>query len=203
MDAVAKKAALRKEMLSKRALLPDEERRIRSKKICESFLDGSEYRKAETILLYRAYNSEVDTDLIFERAVSDKKTVAYPVSAIKDGKPEMLFYVVNDMEQFKRGFKGIPEPDTLKGCRLFDGIADVCVAPVVAFDGNCNRIGYGKGFYDAYLRKSRPKAVTGLAYDIQATDGIEPEECDIPADIVITETKVYRRKKDERCVPLS
>ena len=193
MNSGTSKAILRKEMLSKRALLSDEEQSVRSKMICKSFLDSSEYRQSKTILLYKAYNNEVETDLIFERAVSDGKTVAYPVSGIKDGKPEMLFYVANSPDQFSEGYKGISEPDPGKGCKLFDGIADICIAPGVAFDRNCNRIGYGKGFYDTYLRQNRPRTVIGLAYDVQVTDVIETEECDISVDIVMTETTTYKR----------
>lgn len=188
------KALLRARMLKERRSLSEEERNRMSRTICERFLACPEYERSATILLYKAYNCEVDTDLIFERAISDGKMVAYPVSKIVDGVSLLTFYVVNSPDQFKEGYKGIPEPDTDKGCDQFKGAADVCIAPGVAFDRKCNRIGYGKAFYDTYIRQNRPGTVIGLAYDVQVSDGFEPEECDIPVDIVITETAVYRRR---------
>lgn len=184
---------IRKEAVQKRRGLSVADQSRNSRLICERFLASPEYENARTILLYMAYNDEVDTDLIFERAMDDGKTVAYPVSKITDGQSELIFYIVKDRSLFKEGYKGIREPDPDKGCERFEGTADICITPGVAFDRNCNRIGYGKGVYDTYLRQNRPRTVIGIAYDIQITDDIETEECDIPVDIVITETAMFSR----------
>ena len=188
-----KKALLRKEILAKRRALSEEECAGRSKKICENFLASDEYKKAQTILLYKAYNNEVDTDPIFERAVSDGKIVAYPCSRIVDGEPDLTFYVVNDPKQFKEGFKGILEPDADTAVKVFNDRADICITPGVAFDRKCHRIGYGKAFYDRYLRQSNPGKVIGFAYEIQMTDDFEPEGSDRAVNMVITDCAIYER----------
>ncbi len=186
-----KKAALRSKMLAKRSALSADECKHLSEIICDRFLSSAEYRGAKTILLYKAYNNEVDTDLIFEKAIADGKTVAYPVSGIVDGEPEMTFYITEDLLKFAEGYKGIKEPDTKAGAKPFTGKADVCVAPGVVFDRHCHRIGYGKGFYDRYINKQSPCKVIALAYEIQMADDFDTEECDRLVDMVITDKSIY------------
>ncbi len=186
------KADIRRQMIAKRRELTKEECKERSKRICEAFLATEEYRNAGSILLYKAYNNEVDTDAVFAAALADKKTVAYPLSSVTDGEPDLKFYVINDPGSFTEGYKGIPEPDT-KTARLFDIKADVCITPGVAFDRKCHRIGYGGAFYDRFLRTDGPRKVIGFAYDIQITEDFEPEESDRPVDMVITESGIYSR----------
>ena len=185
-----KKAVLRKEMLAKRRAMSKEECDERSRMICENFLKSSDYKNADSILLYKAYNNEVDTDMIFSRALSDGKIVAYPRSAIVGGEPDLCFYVINDLTQLKAGFMGIEEPDEKK-CKVFEGKADICIAPGVAFDRKCHRIGYGKAFYDTFITKCKPSKIIGLAYEIQISDDIEPEESDRAVDAVMTESVRY------------
>ena len=188
-----KKAMLRKEKLAMRRELSELESINLSKKICLNFLDSEEYKKASTILLYKAYNNEVDTEMIFEQALNDGKTVAYPVSEIGDGEPDLCFYPITKRDQFREGFKGILEPDTDKITDVFKGPADICITPGVVFDRKCHRIGYGKAFYDRYIRLNRPRTVIGLAYDIQITDDFEPEGSDREVDMVITESGAFRK----------
>lgn len=188
-----KKALLRKDILAKRRALTEDERAAASAAICRTFLESREYRDASSILLYKAYNNEVDTDPIFERAILDGKTVAYPRSRIVEGEPDLRFYVITAMDQLKEGYKGIPEPDEEGQCEIFEGSADVCITPGVAFDKKCHRVGYGKAFYDRYIRIKKPRAVIGLAYDVQIAGDIETEESDMSVDIVITGTAVYKR----------
>ncbi len=185
------KAALRKEKLALRRSLSDEERNTMSQIICDRFLELDVYKNAKTILLYKAYNNEVDTDPIFERAIADGKEIAYPVSKISNGEPVMDFYIVDDHSKLCSGYMGIPEPDTGAGLKLFEGSANICVSPGAVFDRKCNRIGYGKAFYDRYLRQNRPGLVIGLAYDIQMADDFEPGENDVAVDIVITDKETY------------
>ena len=185
-----KKAHLRSSILKKRRSMSDSECQRLSRIICERFLESEEYRTAGSILLYKAYNNEVDTDLIFEQAISDGKTVAYPLSRIVDGEPDLTFHVIESQDQLSAGYKGIPEPSGV--CQPFEKRADVCITPGAVFDRKCHRIGYGKAFYDRYLRLNSPGVVIGLAYELQIADDFEPEESDRSMDMVITEINTFR-----------
>ncbi len=185
------KSYARKSILRLRGALDPEKCRNLSDRICQRFLESDEYKNASSILMYKAYNNEVNTDRVFEAAVASGKKVAFPRSKMVDGEPELCFYIVSDKASFVPGYKGIQEPDD--SCVEFLGRADICITPGVAFDKACHRVGYGMAFYDRFLRKSHVGTVIGFAFDIQIVDGIETDDTDISPDMVITESSVYRR----------
>lgn len=66
---------------------------------------------------------------------------------------------------------------------------DVILVPVVGFFKNY-RMGYGKGYYDRYL-KDRPALKIGVAFDVQEME-FEVKATDVPLDMIITETRILR-----------
>ena len=79
---------------------------------------------------------------------------------------------------------GIPEPISDK--ILYPSIL---IVPLVAFDKNLNRIGYGGGFYDRYIKKQKKskKIITiGLAYPFQRVKKIPIDKYDIRLDFILT-----------------
>jgi len=80
---------------------------------------------------------------------------------------------------------GIPEPTSNKVI-----YPNFLLVPLVAFDKHFNRIGYGGGFYDRYIKKIKKnnKVTTiGLAYSYQKVREIQTNEHDIKLDFIITE----------------
>jgi len=68
---------------------------------------------------------------------------------------------------------------------------DIVVVPAVAFDLQGHRLGYGKGYYDRFLKKTKAVKV-GVAYDFQIVEKLPAEQHDIPVDLIITPA---RRKR--------
>ena len=82
---------------------------------------------------------------------------------------------------------GIPEPTSNKVI-----YPDILLVPLVAYDKNLNRIGYGGGFYDRYFEKLKKikKIITiGLAYSYQKVKKVPINNRDIKLDFIITEKK--------------
>lgn len=73
---------------------------------------------------------------------------------------------------------------------------DIVLVPLLAFDRNGTRLGYGGGYYDATLRDLRQNGEVvsvGIAYDAQlCLFSLPAEPHDIPLDWVITPTQAYR-----------
>lgn len=72
---------------------------------------------------------------------------------------------------------------------------DALIVPLVAFDADLYRLGYGGGFYDrtlAKLRRTAPAAAIGLAYAAQRAATLPREPTDIPLDSVATEQGLLR-----------
>ena len=90
------------------------------------------------------------------------------------------------------GAMGILEPDPER-CPLMDDMEDALVImPGVAFDRELNRIGYGGGYYDRYLRKHTLHKTLAAAYDFQIFDEVPHEECDIRPQYMLTESMIFK-----------
>ena len=69
---------------------------------------------------------------------------------------------------------------------------DLLLVPIVAFDKKFNRIGYGGGYYDRYIKKIKKnkKVISiGLAYSFQKVQKILANKYDVKLDYVVTEKK--------------
>ena len=65
---------------------------------------------------------------------------------------------------------------------------DIIICPVVAFDSECNRLGYGGGYYDRYLPRMSPSTLKiGVAFACQQVEEIPRDPHDIPLDCIFTE----------------
>jgi 5-formyltetrahydrofolate cyclo-ligase len=70
---------------------------------------------------------------------------------------------------------------------------EILIVPLVAFDANGGRLGYGGGFYDRTLEALRAKRATlavGFAYAAQEAETLPLEPTDQPLDMIVTETRV-------------
>ena len=84
---------------------------------------------------------------------------------------------------------GISEPSSSKKVN-----PDIIFIPLVAFDRNLNRLGYGGGFYDRYLEKIRKIKKTvniGLAFSHQRVKKIPISKFDKKLDYIITEKEIF------------
>ena len=96
-------------------------------------------------------------------------------------------YRKNDV--LRVNYWGIPEPIKSKIIR-----PDILLVPILAFDKNKNRLGYGKGFYDRYLnklkRKNKRSLVIGIAFYFQKYKKLPTNKNDFKLDYIITEKGV-------------
>lgn len=88
------------------------------------------------------------------------------------------------------GVFGVPVP--VEGAEVFP---DVLFVPMLAFDAQCHRLGYGGGYYDrtiAALKGRHPVRAFGLAYAGQGVAALPVEATDMRLDAVVTEAGVVR-----------
>ena len=96
----------------------------------------------------------------------------------------MDFYEWSFNESLKVSNQGIPEPDAKKKV-----IPDILIVPLVGFDKNKFRLGYGGGFYDRYISKilNIKRVITiGFAFSFQETFEIPTNKFDQKLDSVLT-----------------
>ncbi|NTU41707.1 MAG: 5-formyltetrahydrofolate cyclo-ligase [Nitrospirales bacterium] len=185
------KGEIRKEVLLRRDSLSQETRGLKDARIRTTLISLPEFREAGTVLLYASFRREADTLCIISHCLSIGKKVILP--RVDRENTALILYEVRAMYELSRGYMGIPEPLLPEERRRDVTDSDLIVVPGVAFDRNCNRLGYGKGFYDRLLQDKGDRKVVALAYTDQILDALPAEPHDVQMDLVVTDEEVIVR----------
>ena len=180
------KKHIRSLIQNKRNLLSDKEISGMSLKIADYIINMKEFKEADNILTYVSFRSEVKTDYIIENAFELGKKVFVPKVIGKN----MIFVKIESFKELTQGYMGIREPVSSDEADIKEGF--MCM-PGMVFDNECNRIGYGGGFYDRYLSKDNEFIKAALCYDFQILEEIPHDPHDLKPDYVISEKRVIRR----------
>lgn len=131
-------------------------------------------------------NREVDTKPIFDLLIGKGKEIIIP--KINTSTNTLDSYIFDEKTLFEISKLRIPEPNN--GI-VFNGKIDVVILPLLAYDLDGNRIGYGRGFYDNFLSKleSEPLKI-GISY-FSPEKSIECNNHDINLDYCITPNKIF------------
>lgn len=184
------KRALRRDVLAERDALPIVERVTKSEAIALRLLGMSETIHARVVMAYWSFGSEVDTAPLIERLVAQGRTVALP----RIERDELVPVAFVPDEAMQETTFGAMEPSN--GRALDPGELDLVVAPGVAFDRACGRVGYGRGFYDRLLgRVPAGTPVVGVAFDLQVVHEVPTGRSDRAVDAVVTENEVIRCRR--------
>ena len=136
---------------------------------------------------YYPSNYEIDDLNILDFLEKKNFKVSLPVVKREN---QMNFYKWSKRDPFKINKFGIPEPVSTKVI-----YPDILLVPLVAYDSNLNRLGYGGGFYDRYIEKiEKIKKVTkiGLAFSFQKISRIPINQYDKKLDFIVTEKEILR-----------
>ena len=159
------------------------------RRITEHFLQSEIYRNTPVLLIYASYDTEVDTYAVIHRALADGKSVYLPRCEKESN--AMHFYGISSLEDLKTDAFGIPAPAEIDGRQFTPGTEAVCVVPGLAFTLCGERLGYGRGYYDAFLEKTDVCTV-GLCYGFQVAEHIPTEEHDKRMRFLCTEHGMLR-----------
>lgn len=186
------KELIRKEILYKRDSINEQIKKDKDRKIKERLLSLFEFKLSNKILLYASFRSEVGTFDLLKYCITHRKTVALP--KVDKGHNRLKIYEIKDIKELARGYFGIPEPDVSEDRAMSVEDLNLILVPAVAFDEYCNRLGYGKGFYDKLLQVVKDKElkidIIGLAYEEQIVELIPSEPHDIRMDKIITDKRI-------------
>lgn len=188
---VMTKQELRNRYLQRRNDLSVRERKEKSIQVLQNLKKLSEFQKAEEVLIYLNYRSEVETLPFVEELLQQKeKRVFVPKVCGMD----IRFFEIISMDDVESGYQGILEPK--EGMIEFsvqkpDGKNCIMVLPGSVFDRKCNRMGYGKGFYDRFMKLVPQMYGAGLAFDCQVAPAIPIQAHDYRMNALITESGCY------------
>jgi 5-formyltetrahydrofolate cyclo-ligase len=187
-DLKRAKRDVRREVLAARDALSAHDRIAQSAAILDRLLALPEIGGARVVLAFSSFGSEVDTAPLIEALDAGGVIVTLPVvvgsdieaRAFRPGDPTRVTHF------------GALEP---MGGDAIDPLAvDVVIVPAVAFDRGGRRVGYGGGFYDRFLPRTRPGAPrVGIALSVQVVETPLPAGAfDLRVDAVVTSDEVIR-----------
>jgi 5-formyltetrahydrofolate cyclo-ligase len=184
------KLELRRRALAARDALPAMERARLSLMICARAAALPELEAATTLMLYASFRSEVETSALFSWALKAGKTVCAP--RILASRLMAAYPVADPALDLVPGTWGIPEPrEGLE--EVSPERVDAVVVPGSVFDAAGSRCGYGGGFYDTYLPRTRPGIPwVALAFEAQLVDELPCEAHDLACGVVVTEARTVR-----------
>ena len=136
---------------------------------------------------YYPVNFEIDDLALLRKFKKNKFNISLPV--IKKNF-QMDFYLWSTSEPLRINRYGIPEPETKNIV-----YPDVLLIPLLAFDKNLNRLGYGGGYYDRLIKKlSKKKNIIkiGLAFSIQEIDKVPINVHDQKLDYIVTNKNIIK-----------
>ena len=184
-----RKADLRKEMLQLRKNMETRDVSSFSNKIISAIMELPEFINSKNIMLYLSFNKEVNTYPLARWCLDNGKTVIAPYCI--QSKREIVPYIITNLiGDLTKSTFGVMEPkqDILEKVNIED--IDLIIVPGVVFDENCNRIGFGAGYYDRFLpKKLKNTPAIGIAYDYQIIDKVPTNEYDVPLDYIITQER--------------
>ncbi len=134
-------------------------------------------------------HKEVDTLPLITLLQGKDKNIVVPKVV---GQNSLENYLLTDNTVLKKNTWHIPEP--VDGILIPENKIDVVFLPLLAFDYNGNRVGYGKGFYDTLLSKCRAETVKiGLSFfEVEESMIMDTHQSDVKLDYCVTPKKVYK-----------
>jgi len=189
------KDAIRKKMLEVRNRLSDDEVYRLSENIFLKLRENNFFNNSTNIMVYLDFRNEVKTDLIINYCLKDGKKIYIPV-CIPETR-EICISRIESLNELQSGHYGIREPIE-EHIRLADSsLINLALIPGVVFDSSGNRIGFGAGYYDRFIKRLQPCTVkAALAYSFQVIDSVPSDDHDVPMDYIITEKGTINCRHD-------
>lgn len=183
---------LRQLYLEKRASLPVSQAVAASGKIADRFfenIDLASIRELHTFIRIAKFN-EIDTSVLYYRLWRDFPQIrtSAPRTDITSGKIESASF--DARTDWAENAWGIREP--LRTVTVGPAEIDIVLVPLLCFDENGHRVGYGKGMYDRFLARCRSDCLkVGLSYfpSVESIDGVLAS--DVRLDLCVTPGAVF------------
>jgi 5-formyltetrahydrofolate cyclo-ligase len=187
-DLKRAKRDIRRRVLAARDAMPASERAAAALAVATRVLALPELEGARAVMAFASFGSELSTDPLIDGLDARGITVGLPridgadleVRSFRPGDPTTTTSF------------GAQEP--ADGDPIVPRAIDAVITPAVAFDRHGRRVGYGGGFYDRFLLRTRDDAVRiGVAADLQVLDEELPAgSFDLRVHVIVTPTETIR-----------
>jgi 5-formyltetrahydrofolate cyclo-ligase len=144
-------------------------------------------RAGITLGVYWPFQAEFDPRALVDWLIASGSAVALP--AVIDKKDPLEYRAWRPGDPLVDGVWNIPVPETRAIV-----VPQAVLAPLVGFDRECYRLGYGGGYFDRTLAALTPRPLAiGVGFELSLLDTIHPQPHDIAMDLIVTEACLRRR----------
>ena len=132
---------------------------------------------------------EINTEYILQILAGKNKEIV--ISKCDFATLEMTHFLLTDNTKIRKNTYNIPEP--VDGLEVPGKKIDVVFVPLLAYDKQGNRVGYGKGFYDNFLNKCKPETIKiGLSFFTPEEKIDDVSENDVKLDFCVTPQEILK-----------
>lgn len=189
------KSDLRRIFLERRKALSPAALREKSRRIAELFFTSIDLSKTRLLHTFIPLESrwEVDTSLITHGVWSRWPEIEIAVPRVNFTTDELESVAFTTEAELCENAWGIREP--VGGEMIDPQTIDVVLVPLLCFDEHGFRVGYGKGYYDRFLKSCRPDCLKiGLSIFPPVDRIADVHAGDVPLDLAVTPEGVLRRE---------
>lgn len=173
-------------LIELRKTVSKQDHRNWSEAITASLQQGFPVLQKSCIGLYWPVHGEYDPRPAMEYFLKFGASLALPIVTNKH--EPLSFHKWWPDAPTKKGAYNISIPDNTE-----PAVIDAAIIPMVGFDQQGYRLGYGSGFFDRTLAASKLRPlVIGIAFELLHLNSINPQSHDIPMDFIITEAGIYQ-----------
>ena len=184
----ADKTFLRSHYKKKRLSLTKQEVDHLSQRVCKQLdkLNIWKLKHYHIFISISKYN-ELDTSPIINKLQSEQKIIIVP----KISNNELVHIAINDQTEFSINEYGIKEPNN--GNSFIIQNLDLIFIPLLAYDLEGHRVGYGKGYYDRFLKLTNKSSLKiGLSFFDPINKIQDIDDNDVKLDYCITPTQIHK-----------
>jgi 5,10-methenyltetrahydrofolate synthetase len=185
-DSLAYRAALRREKLAARVALDADCHAALSDRVAAHLAALLTARPSQTLAFCAPVRGEFDARPLASLLIKRGWRAAMPI--VETANAPMAFRTWTPSSAMAVDRHGIPIP--LDGAII---LPDIVLLPLLAFDRQGFRLGYGGGYFDRTLASLVPRPLAiGVGFELARVKDIRPQAHDLPLDMVITEAGVER-----------
>lgn len=163
------KQALRKIMAQGRDNLAQATKKAYDQWVCTQLLALIKINHYQLIHTYLPMGSEINLDPLIQELLDLKIQITCPKIL---GKRKLAHLILRNLNEVETGEFGTQHPANTK---VYSGQHDLIIVPGLAFDQEAYRLGYGGGYYDAFLQEQANAYKLGIAYPFQIVEQVPKE----------------------------